>query len=90
MKTNMAETNTKQLLRDFVHQKFPLARTRHLADSDALLETGVLDSLGVLDVVHFVEQTFSVTIADDDLTPENFQSLDTIAQFVESKRTSVR
>ena len=72
-------------IRQFIVKKFPLARKRQLQDSDPLLETGMLDSQGVLEVVGFIEETFSITIADDDLVPENFQNIARIAAFVESK-----
>ena len=72
-------------IREFIIKKFPLARKRQIQDSDALLETGMLDSQGVLEVVDFIERTFSITVADEDLIPENFQSISRIAIFVEAK-----
>lgn len=75
-------------IRKFILEKFPLARKQQLKDSDPLLESGVLDSLGVLDLVSYVEQEFSVHVADDELLPENFQTIDRIAAFVESKSGS--
>ena len=72
-------------IREFILDKFPLARKQQLKDSDALLESGILDSLGVLDLVHFIEQKFSITVADDDLVPENFQTIDRIAIFIGNK-----
>jgi len=76
-------------IRKFILDKFPLSRKQQIKDSDPLLESGVLDSLGVLDLVSFVEQEFSVHVADDELVPENFQSINRIAAFVEGKsRTS--
>jgi acyl carrier protein len=70
-------------IRGFVLQKFPLARKRKVANYDNLLETGVIDSLGVLELVEFLQQEFSVAVADDDLTPENFQNIESMARFVE-------
>ena len=64
-------------------QTFPLARKRSVDDSVDLLQGGVIDSLGVLDLVSFLQKEFAVTIEDDDLTPENFKSIDCMAQFVE-------
>jgi acyl carrier protein len=71
-------------IRQFVAQKFPLARKRKVADYDDLLESGVIDSLGVLELVAFLQQEFGIAISDDDLTPENFKSIECMAQFVES------
>lgn len=78
-------TNLNTDIRQFIIKRFPLARKRQIRDSDALLESGMLDSQGVLEVVGFIEQEYSVSIADDDLVAENFQSIDRIVTFVQSK-----
>ena len=66
----------------FLLEKFPLARKAGVDKNTPLLEKGILDSLGILDVVSFLENEFSITISDDDLVPENFQTLHTLASFV--------
>ncbi len=70
-------------IRQFVLEKFPLARKRTVANGDNLLESGIIDSLGVLELVEFMRQEFSVAVADEDLTPENFQNIESMARFVE-------
>ena len=70
-------------IRQFVLQKFPLARRRNVSDRDNLLESGIIDSLGVLELVTFMQQEFSVAIADEDLTPENFQNIESMVRFVQ-------
>jgi acyl carrier protein len=86
----MAGNHLNAQIRKFILDKFPLARKQGIQDSDPLLESGVLDSLGVLDLVSFVEQEYSVHVADDELTPENFQTIDRIAAFIESKSGAAR
>ena len=76
---------SKDQIRKFVFDKFPLAKSRGLSDSSALLEEGVLDSLGILELVDFLQSESSITVEDDDLVPENFASIDAIAAFVETK-----
>jgi acyl carrier protein len=83
----MSGNHLKVQIRQFLLKKFPLARKRQLADSDALLESGILDSQGVLDLVSFLEEQFSITVADDELVPENFQNVDRIVAFVGSRTT---
>ena len=73
---------TVSRIRQFVFQKFPLAKRRKVADDDNLLESGIIDSLGVLELVTFMQQEFSVTVEDEDLTPENFQTIECMASFV--------
>lgn len=84
----MAGNHINVQIRNFILDKFPLARKQQIKDSDPLLESGVLDSLGVLDLVSFVEQEFSVHVADEELVPENFQTIDRIAAFVEGKSST--
>lgn len=75
-------------VRQFVLKQFPLARKQMVQDGDALLEGGLLDSQGMLEVVIFIEQQFGVVVADEDLTPDNFKSIETIAAFIHFKRNS--
>ena len=75
----------KQAIRTFIYDKFPLAKSRKLPDSSQLLEEGVLDSLGVLELVNFLQDEHGIPIEDEELVPENFASIDAIAAFVEAK-----
>jgi acyl carrier protein len=63
-----------------------MARKRNLKPTDKLLESGILDSLGVLDLVAFLEQEFHVVVSDEELLPENFQTIETLIAFVQSKQ----
>jgi len=75
-------------IREFVLANFPLARKRGVQDNDPLLEGGILDSMGVLDLVGFIESEFAVQVSDDELIPENFQSIGHVARFVCLKRSA--
>jgi acyl carrier protein len=75
----------KQAIRKFIYDKFPLAKSRKLEDSSQLLEEGVLDSLGVLELVNHLQDELGIPIEDEELVPENFASIDAIAAFVEAK-----
>ena len=79
---------TQARIRDFVLNQFPLARKRALGDGDPLLSHGIIDSLGILEVVAFVEREFGITVADEELVPESFESIASIAGFVDAKRGS--
>lgn len=79
----LANGNAVSRIRNFVLQTFPLARKRNITDSADLLDGGIIDSLGVLDLVNFLQQDFAITVEDDDLVPENFKSIERMAQFVE-------
>jgi len=86
--TRMDQTTTssiEQRIHDFLLEKFPLARNAGIDKNTALLEKGILDSLGILDVVGFLETEFSMIVSDDELVPENFQSLSALSVFVLKK-----
>lgn len=85
---NMSDNHLGMQIRQFILQKFPLARRRHLESSDTLLDSGILDSQGVLELVSFIEQNFPIEVADDELVPENFQSIDKLAAFVRRKTSN--
>lgn len=76
-------------VRGFILKTFPPARKRALDDDLLLLESGIIDSLGVLDVVGFLERQFGIQVVDDELTPENFGSIGKIVAFVEQKRAKL-
>jgi acyl carrier protein len=72
-------------IRSFVISHFHLARSRQLGDEDSLLDAQVIDSLGILELVRYLEDTFAIEVTDDDLMPENFDSIAALARFVESR-----
>ena len=76
----------REQIRAFVIQKFPAARKCSFDDEVALLASGIVDSLGMLDLVDFLEKSFSIALSDDELSPENFASVRNLATFVERKR----
>ena len=76
-------------IHNILTQQFPAARAARLGDHDDLLETGILDSVGVLDLVARLESDFDIAVADEDLTPENFRTVAALAAFVLAKRTGV-
>ena len=75
-------------IRSFILKAFPPARKKALDDDLLLLESGVVDSLGVLDVVAFLERTYEIQVVDDELVPENFGSIRRLVSFVERKRAT--
>jgi acyl carrier protein len=56
-----------------------------LDPDEDLLEQRVIDSMGILKLVVFLEKTHNIKVMDEDIVPENFQSLNSMARFVEQK-----
>lgn len=85
-----AEVDTdviKATVRGFIVDNFLFGtEDGSLTDDASFLETGIIDSTGILELITFVEKTFEITIADDEMLPENLDSLDQISAFVLRKR----
>jgi acyl carrier protein len=77
---------TKQRVREFVTSNFFVQDAAGLTDSASLLDLGVVDSTGVLEIMGFLETTFGVTVEDDEIVPDNLDSIERIAAFIERKR----
>lgn len=81
--------NTKDLIRDFIQNDIlHNALEKPLEDNDQLVESGIIDSLGVMLLLGFIDEKFSIQISGDDLLPENFASISAIAALIE--RQSVK
>ncbi len=57
-----------------------------LKPDDSLLELGIIDSVKMMELIDFLEKTYGISIDDDDLYPENFDSLNAIVEFIKSKK----
>ena len=82
----MTSDDVRSTIRSYVISHFHLARTRTLGDEDSLLDAQVIDSLGILELVTYLEDAFAIAVTDDDLTPENFDSIAALARFVADRR----
>ena len=76
----------KRQIREFVTTNFYVADPKALEDSTSLLDQGIIDSTGVLEVIMFIESTFGVTVEDSEMLPENLDSIERIAAFVARKK----
>ena len=77
---------TKEIIRDFFSSEL-LQGTGEIAigDDDQLIESGVIDSLGIMTTLSFLEEKFSLQIPSEDLVPENFATISTIAALVDRR-----
>lgn len=73
-------------IRDFMVERFPEARARPPHVDEPLLDGGILHSLGILELVEFVEAEYEIVFADDEVTAEVFATLGSLADFVRRKR----
>lgn len=69
----------------WVVEHFPLAKERNVGPTDSLLESGIVDSLGTLDIVLFMEEEFGLVVDDEDMVADHFESIQSISDYVGSK-----
>ena len=78
--------STKEQLSAFLATDLAAGRDDVNLASDSLVDAGIIDSVGILKLVDFIESDLGVKIGDDDLIPENFDTLDDIARLVDGKK----
>ena len=84
----MTQTEIQAVLHDFLVQHFPAAAGRHLDSQTSLIQNSIIDSLGVLEIVTFVEQQFDVTMTDDEMVSDHFDSLGALSSLIATKLPS--
>lgn len=72
-------------VRDFVVRTFLFGDGASLRDDTSFLEEGIIDSTGILELIMFLEETYGIEIKDTELVPDNMDSLQNIARFVQRK-----
>jgi acyl carrier protein len=74
-------------IRQFIVDKFLFGEFGELDGQASLLETGIMDSTGILELIVHLEKQFNVKVNDDDLVPENFDTIDAICAFLNRKNS---
>ena len=83
----MTHTEMMEKTQEYLRANFLYMRPDFIVgEADSLLRLGIIDSLGVMELVQFLGDAFSVTVDDDEITEENLGSLGAIARFVARKR----
>ena len=85
----MTETFAKEI-RSFIVANFLFGEEGNgFADDQSFLESGIIDSTGLLELVSFIEQKYGITIGDREMVPENLDSLRNVSQLVARKLEAV-
>jgi hypothetical protein len=79
----------KDEIRRFITGKFMLNPGDNLDDDMSLLETNTVDSVGILEIVGFIENHFNLKVEDEELTAENLDSINKIVRFIEKKQGKI-
>jgi acyl carrier protein len=75
----------RQSIRTFLHDNFPRFRQLTMKDEDSLMEKQLVDSLGLLSIITFLEADFEIVISEEDIVSHHFASIKAISEFVEKK-----
>ena len=84
----MESESIKQIVRNFITETILFSDQDYpYADDASLLENGILDSMNVMELVAFLEEEVGIEVADHEITPENFDSVTQLADFVCQKKS---
>jgi len=75
----------EQQVRQFVTDNFPFGRVDDLSSDESLMDQGIVDSTGVLELVAFLEDTYRIKVQDNELVPANLDSINGLVRFLERK-----
>jgi len=69
----------------FIRSNYLVADSKHLHREESLIQSGIIDSTGILELITFLEGRFTLRFEDDELTAEHFGSIDQIVRFLHAK-----
>ena len=81
----MTSDDVRASIRSYVTSTFHVRRVPQIGDEDSLLDAQLIDSLGILQLVGYLEETFGIEVTDEDLTPENFDSIGALTRYVSTR-----
>ncbi len=77
---------SKKIIRDFIVSNFLFKDTQiQISDDDSLLSKGIIDSTGIQELVQFLEVTFHIRVLDEEIIPENIETISNIVRFITNK-----
>jgi acyl carrier protein len=77
--------DVKTLVRKFIDDNFMMGGDLVIADDTSFMKEHILDSTGFLELITFIEETFKVSVADQEMLPANFDSLNNIDAYLKRK-----
>ena len=81
-----AQNNIKKILREFITENFLLsAGLDTFEEDDSFMEKGIIDSTGVLELLEFIEERFNIRVEDEEVIPDNLDSLNKLTSFIKRK-----
>ena len=78
----------KASIREFVVENFLFGTADNLNDETSFLEEGIIDSTGILELITFLEESYEISVDDEELIPENLDSINNVTSFLNTKLSS--
>jgi acyl carrier protein len=78
-----------QTIRKFVIDNYLFGEEGKLGNEDSFMETGIIDSTGILELVRFLESTYGIKVEDEELIPDNLDSVSKIVSFIQAKQSAL-
>lgn len=83
----MTRDEKKKQVRNFVIENLLLGEEEEdFLDSQSFLDSGLIDSTGILEIIGFIEEQYTITIEDDEMVPENLDSVEKIVSFLQTRQ----
>ncbi len=77
----------RSTIREFIKENFMVTEEDIASGDDtSFLESGIVDSTGILEIVEFIEEKFEISVEDEELIPENLDSIENLTNFVSRKK----
>jgi acyl carrier protein len=81
-------SETVKRLREYIFDNFLFTEDENaLANDDSFMEQGIIDSTGILEVITFIEEDFGFKVKDEEMLPENLDSINNLSAFIQRKKT---
>lgn len=78
--------DAKETIRTFILESVLAgSKTTGIADDDSFMDKGIIDSTGILELVAFIQDTFTIEVRDDELVPDNFDSVEKLSRYIARK-----
>ena len=78
-----------EAMRQFIIENFLFEEDENLKEDTSFLENGIIDSTGILELVAFLEETYEITVEDEELIPENLDSIANVVNYLKQKQVIV-
>ncbi|WP_321371027.1 acyl carrier protein [uncultured Desulfuromusa sp.] len=78
-------SDVKNKIRTFIVENYLFGDDEGLEENTSFLDEGIVDSTGILELIEFISEEFSITVEDDELIPENLDSINNVTAFIGRK-----